>query len=125
MIGTHAAGGLLQRLARRRIELGKRGVDVAARNLEIRRAGYKSWMTSLELPAGTQPGQIVVLRGRGMPVLQGFGRGDQRVLVNVLVPRHLDDEQRRLLREFDERAGDQTYAKGDGSLFDKLKSAFR
>ena len=79
----------------------------------------------LELEPGTQPGQIVVLRGRGMPVLQGFGRGDQRVLVNVLVPRHLDDEQRRLLREFDERAGDQTYAKGDGSLFDKLKSAFR
>ena len=79
----------------------------------------------LELAAGTQPGQIVVLRGRGMPVLQGFGRGDQRVLVNVLVPRHLSDEQRRLLREFDEHADERTYAKGDGSLFDKLKSAFR
>jgi molecular chaperone DnaJ len=59
-----------------------------------------------------------------MPVLQGYGRGDQRILVNVLVPRHLSDEQRRLLREFDEHADDRTYGKPEG-LFDKLKSAFR
>jgi molecular chaperone DnaJ len=78
----------------------------------------------LELPPGTQPGEIVVLRGRGMPVLQRRGRGDQRILVNVLVPRHLNDEQRRLLREFDEHADEQTYGKSEG-LFDKLKSAFR
>jgi molecular chaperone DnaJ len=79
----------------------------------------------LELPPGTQPGEIVVLRGRGMPVLQGYGRGDQRILVNVLVARHLKDEQRRLLREFDEHADERTYGKADGGLFDKLKSAFR
>jgi molecular chaperone DnaJ len=78
----------------------------------------------LELAAGTQPGEIVVLKGRGMPVLQGFGRGDQRILVNVLVPRRLTDEQRRLLREFDEHADERTYGKSEG-LFDKLKSAFR
>jgi molecular chaperone DnaJ len=78
----------------------------------------------LELAAGTQPGEIVVLKGRGMPVLQGFGRGDQRILVNVRVPRRLNDEQRRLLREFDEHADDRTYGKSEG-LFDKLKSAFR
>jgi len=80
--------------------------------------------TELEFPEGTQPGEIRVLRGRGMPVLRGFGRGDQRILVNVLVPRQLDDEQRRLLREFDDRADDRTYGKSEG-LFDKLKSAFR
>jgi molecular chaperone DnaJ len=78
----------------------------------------------LELPPGTQPGEIVVLRGRGMPVLQRRGRGDQRILVTVLVPRRLSDEQRRLLREFDEHADDDTYGKSEG-LFDKLKSAFR
>jgi molecular chaperone DnaJ len=78
----------------------------------------------LELPPGTQPGEIVVLRGRGMPVLQRRGRGDQRILVNVLVPRRLSDEQRRLLREFDEHADDHTYGRSEG-LFDKLKSAFR
>jgi molecular chaperone DnaJ len=78
----------------------------------------------LELPPATQPGEIVVLRGRGMPVLQGHGRGDQQILVNVLVPRRLTDEQRRLLREFDEHADERTYGRSEG-LFDKLKSAFR
>jgi molecular chaperone DnaJ len=78
----------------------------------------------LELQPGTQPGEIVVLRGRGMPVLQGFGRGDERILVNVLVPRQLSDEQRRLLREFDEHSDERTYDKPDGFLC-KLKSASR
>ena len=79
---------------------------------------------SLELPPGTQPGEVVVLRSRGMPVLQGFGRGDQRVLVNVLVPRAVNDEQRRLLEEFEAQADERTY-RGEGGLFDRIKSAFR
>src|SRR5205823_605957 len=77
----------------------------------------------LELAPGTQPGQIVVLRGRGMPVLQGFGRGDQRILINVVVPRHLTEEQRRLLAEFESHSHDGTY-RADEGLFDKLKSMF-
>jgi molecular chaperone DnaJ len=77
-----------------------------------------------ELKPGTQPGEVVVLRGRGMPVLQGFGQGDERILVSVLVPRQLTDEQRRLLREFDEHSDERTYDKPD-SFFGKLKSAFR
>lgn len=80
--------------------------------------------TELEFEPGTQPGEVRVLRGRGMPVLQGFGRGDQRVLVNVSVPRQLDDEQRRLLEEFEGRATEATYRTDEG-FFDKLKSAFR
>lgn len=78
----------------------------------------------LDLAPGTQPGEVRVLRGKGMPVLQGFGRGDHRVLVNVSVPRHLSDEQRRLLEEFDAASDEHTY-RHDESFFDKLKSAFR
>jgi molecular chaperone DnaJ len=78
----------------------------------------------IEFVSGTQPGDVLVLRGEGMPVLQGFGRGDQRVLVNVVVPRHLTDEQRRLLEEFDEHADERTY-KPDEGFFEKIKSAFR
>jgi molecular chaperone DnaJ len=78
----------------------------------------------LDFEPGTQPGAIRVLRGKGMPVLQGFGRGDQRVLVNVVVPRRLTDEQRKLLAEFDAQADDETY-KPDEGLFEKIKSAFR
>jgi molecular chaperone DnaJ len=78
----------------------------------------------LEFAEGTQPGEIRVLRGRGMPVLQGFGRGDHRVLVNVAVPRRLNDEQRRLLAEFARSTDDETYRLDEG-FFEKLKSAFR
>jgi molecular chaperone DnaJ len=78
----------------------------------------------LDFAPGTQPGELLTLRGRGMPVLQGFGRGDQRVLVNVVIPRHLSEEQRRLLEEFDSHADERTY-KPDEGFFDKLKSAFR
>ena len=80
--------------------------------------------TELAFDPGTQPGEIRVLRGSGMPVLQGFGRGDQRVLVNVLVPRHLTPEQRSALEEFERAATDKTY-RADEGFFEKLKSAFR
>ncbi|HEX7083991.1 MAG TPA: molecular chaperone DnaJ [Gaiellaceae bacterium] len=78
----------------------------------------------LDVAAGTQPGEVRVLRGKGMPVLQGFGRGDHRVLINVSVPRRLDDEQRRLLEEFERRSDGDTY-RHDESFFEKLKSQFR
>lgn len=78
----------------------------------------------LDFEPGTQPGELRVLRGRGMPVLNGFGRGDHRVLVNVLLPRHLTEEQRRLLEEFERRAREENY-RADEGFFDKLKSAFR
>jgi molecular chaperone DnaJ len=78
----------------------------------------------LEFRPGTQPGEIRVLHGKGMPVLQGFGRGDQRVLVNVVVPRHLSDEQRRLLEEFERFEHEGNYRAGEG-FFEKLRAAFR
>jgi molecular chaperone DnaJ len=78
----------------------------------------------LGLEPGTQAGEIRVLSGRGMPVLRGFGRGDHRVLVNVLVPRRLTDVQRQLLEEFERATGEETYRPDEG-FFDKLKSAFR
>jgi molecular chaperone DnaJ len=78
----------------------------------------------LEFASGTQPGEVRVLRGKGMPVLQGFGHGDHRLLVNVAVPRQVTDEQRRLLEEFEGHSGTDTYRHDEG-FFDKLKSAFR
>jgi molecular chaperone DnaJ len=78
----------------------------------------------LEMQPGTQPGETRVLRGRGMPVLQGYGRGDHRVLVNVRVPKRLTDDQRRLLEEFERASGEETY-RADEGFFEKLKSTFR
>ncbi|MEO8290619.1 MAG: molecular chaperone DnaJ [Gaiellaceae bacterium] len=78
----------------------------------------------VDFKPGTQPGEIRVLRGRGMPVLQGFGRGDHRLLVNVGVPRNLTEDQRRLLGEFARAEHDDNY-KPDEGFFEKLRAAFR
>jgi molecular chaperone DnaJ len=78
----------------------------------------------LTFEPGTQPGDVRVLRGRGLPVLQGVGRGNQRVFVRIAVPRQLTEEQCRLLKEFDSLSTDATYEADEG-FFDKLKSAFR
>ena len=80
--------------------------------------------TELELEPGTQPGEVRVLRGKGMPSLQRSGRGDHRVLVNVVVPHRLTDEQRELLDRFEQLSGEDTY-KRDESFFEKLRSALR
>src|SRR3954453_18813721 len=54
----------------------------------------------LEIPAGTQPGETLTVRGEGMPGLQRRGRtGDLRAIVNVQIPRRLDREQRELLEQ--------------------------
>jgi molecular chaperone DnaJ len=59
----------------------------------------------VEVPAGSQPGEQVVLRGLGLPGLRGGRRGDQRVVLDVFVPGKLDKEQRELARQLDEALG--------------------
>ena len=63
-------------------------------------------------------------RSRGVPVLQGYGRGDLKVVVNVLVPRKLTDEQRELLEQFAELSSETTY-EPDQSFLDKVRAVFR
>ena len=56
-------------------------------------------IVTIEVPAGTQPGQRFRLRKRGMPRLGGKGRGDLHVEVKVVVPAVVGDRGRRLLQE--------------------------
>lgn len=55
--------------------------------------------TDLEVPAGAQPGQVIVLRSKGMPHLEARGRGDLRAVVKVVVPAKLSKRQRELIQE--------------------------
>lgn len=77
----------------------------------------------LGVPAGTQPGQQFVLRGRGVPRLHGRGRGNVRVIVRVDVPTTLSDEESDLLRNFAQGRGEKVGEASSG-LFSRLKSAF-
>jgi molecular chaperone DnaJ len=79
----------------------------------------------LELEPGSQPGTIKRLRGHGLPGLRRRGRGDLHVLLNVMIPSHLTDEQRELLRQFEDSANGETYAKHGEGLFDRIRQAFR
>jgi molecular chaperone DnaJ len=76
----------------------------------------------VEVPPGTQPGETIVLRGRGMPPL-GRGRtGDLRVVVNVAIPRRLTSEQRDLLEQLAGSLTDDNL-KSDEGMFAKIKRA--
>jgi molecular chaperone DnaJ len=75
----------------------------------------------VEVAAGTQPGETLVLRGRGMPSVRRPGRrGDLRVVVNVVVPTRLDRRQRELLEEL-AASLDGDSVRTDESLAAKLK----
>ncbi|GAC1440272.1 MAG: molecular chaperone DnaJ [Solirubrobacteraceae bacterium] len=78
----------------------------------------------VEIEAGTQPGEVLTLRGSGMPRLQRGGSGDLRVVVNVVVPRRLDREQRELLHRLADSMTDENL-RSDDSMFSKLKRALR
>jgi molecular chaperone DnaJ len=77
----------------------------------------------LDIPAGTQPQTVLHVRGAGMPALRGRRTGDLRVVVNVVIPRHLSREQRELLEQLAESLTDHNLRSDEG-VFSKLKRAF-
>jgi molecular chaperone DnaJ len=77
----------------------------------------------VEVPAGTQPHETLIVRGAGMPALRGRRTGDLRVVVNVVVPRHLSHAQRKLVEELAESLTHHNLRTEDG-VFRKLRRAF-
>jgi molecular chaperone DnaJ len=79
----------------------------------------------IEVAAGTQPGHEEVLRGAGLPRLGGRRRGDQRVILDVVVPANLSDEQREIAERLDETLEDENLAPRHGEgLFSRVRRAF-
>src|SRR3954452_18031402 len=79
----------------------------------------------IEVEAGTQPGHQYVLRGAGLPRLSGRRRGNQRVILEVLFPTNLSDEQRQQTVRLDETLGDENLAPWHGEgLFGRVRRAF-
>ncbi len=61
----------------------------------------------LKIPAGTQPGIIFRMKGKGIPDVHGYGTGSQNVKVIVQVPEKLTKKQKELLKQFDKEAGNK------------------
>ncbi len=72
---------------------------------------------------GTQPNDIIRLKGKGVPYLNGRGNGDLIARITVEVPKNLSGKQKELLQAFEESLGDKNYQRRK-SFFDKVKDAF-
>lgn len=76
------------------------------------------------MPAGTQPGTVFRMRGKGIQIVNGRGRGDQYVKVTLEVPKNLNEKQKKLLREMEESDEPQNHPnrKSFRDKLDKFKS---
>ena len=80
---------------------------------------------SLRIPPGTQSGQVFRLREKGVPDLRTGRRGDQLVLVTVVIPQSLNEQQKRLFEELAKTLGTPTMpTTGEKGFFERIKDAF-
>lgn len=77
----------------------------------------------LKIPEGTQSGIVLRMRGKGIPDVRGYGRGDQFVHVRVTTPTRLTDKQKELLLEFARIEGQKSHGEDKG-FFKKVRDAF-
>ena len=79
----------------------------------------------IKVDPGTQPGKILRLRGKGIPEVNGYGRGDLLVTVNVWVPRNITKEERAILEKLNTSKNFQPQpTQEDKSFFQKVRNLF-
>jgi len=79
--------------------------------------------TKIKIPAGSQNGKILRLKGKGMPSLRGGPRGDQLVTIEIEVPKHLSKEQKELLKKYRDLTNASNHP-GIEAFFKKAKNFF-
>lgn len=75
---------------------------------------------TLHIPEGTQTGASFKLKGKGLPHMNSTHRGDEHVIVRLMTPKRLNDEQKKILRDFAKAGGDELPHEEGKSLFDRL-----
>ena len=79
------------------------------------------------IPEGTQGGHIMKLKGKGLPSLNSYGKGDQIIQVHVWVPKHLSNEEKGILEKLKSSKNfkpDMVEARKEKGFFDKMKDIF-
>ena len=80
----------------------------------------------IKIPAGTQPGKIFRLKGKGLPPVQSYGKGDQLIHVNVWTPKKLNSEEKALMEKLRDMPNFKPQpGKSEKSFFDKMKDYFK
>jgi len=84
-----------------------------------------SGKAKIKIPAGTQGGKIFRLKGKGLPALNGYGKGDQLIHVNIWTPKHLSAEERKIIERLKESPNFKPNpGKSEKSFFEKVKDYF-
>lgn len=79
----------------------------------------------VKIEAGTQPGKILRLRGKGLPDINGYGRGDLLVKINVWIPKSLDRDEKKIMEKLQEsKSFSPAPSKQERSFFRKVKNFF-
>lgn len=78
----------------------------------------------VKIEAGTQPGKVLRLRGKGLPDVNGYGKGDLLAKVNVWIPKNLSKEEKKLVEKMKEAEGFKPGANDKKSIFSKMKDFF-
>ena len=80
----------------------------------------------IKVPSGTQSGKIFRLKDKGLPVVQGYGRGDQLIHVNVWTPKKTNPREKELLEELREMPNFQPQpGKSEKTFFEKMRDYFK
>jgi molecular chaperone DnaJ len=77
----------------------------------------------IKIKAGSQPGDTITLKGKGVPDVQGYGIGNMHIDLKVVIPTKLNKKQKELLEKFGEESSEDTY-KSEKSVWDKMKGFF-
>lgn len=78
----------------------------------------------LKIPAGTQPGKVLRLRGKGLPSSEGYGTGDELVNVMVYMPEQLNDEERKIIESLQGKPDMKPSESVKNRIFSKLRHIF-
>lgn len=78
----------------------------------------------VKIEAGTQPGKILRLRGKGLPDVNGYGKGDLLAKVNVWIPKNLSKDEKKLVEKMKEAEGFKPGSGDKKSIFSKMKDFF-
>lgn len=132
--GGYAGDLLIQIEEEQHAELQRDGLNVAydlhisftdavfGTDAEVPTIGGKVLM---KIPAGTQSGKILRLKGKGFPEVQGYNRGDQLVYVNIYTPQHLTSDERTILEKLKNSQNFKPDPNKQGkSFFDRVREAF-
>lgn len=79
---------------------------------------------TLDIPAGTQHGEVFKLKGKGLPEVRGYRVGDELVQILIEIPKKLTEKQRALLHEYHQTEDEHAVLPQRKSFLDKIKSMF-